>query len=146
MGRPYWNEKHVDLANEREVDERLRKHQTGSETYQLFESMAMGVYSLKPGEERELDLSDRYVKDVLSGSPFSIALKVTNLEISSEKMASKKRPEDLLSKLPSWGGLADVAYRELQKMAKEKNRKLPKDERINFVGATRVELVEYLSK
>lgn len=63
MGSMNWGIEHDKLDAKYKIRESLRTHMEGDETFKLFESMKMGFYRLKPGEERELDVTKDWIED-----------------------------------------------------------------------------------
>ena len=69
MSYEYWTPKQRKKAEDRDMDQILDGITKGAETFKFFESLKFGVYQLKPGAEVELDLSERYVEELLKKSP-----------------------------------------------------------------------------
>lgn len=158
MGREYWDIRHVEQAEDRGLDNKLNKFTTGDKTVQQFADLKWGVSKLKPGESADLDLSDRFVDeilhyehtiagvrasrtatevgpDIVEKSPYFESLKIVNLD--EGKSDEDRQPVVDISKM---------TFREKQAYATDLNKKFREQgkETIKAFGVKEDELTQSL--
>lgn len=81
MPDSYWETRHREQAEAIQFYDDLEGHLIGEQTFRLFEELRVGVYKLKPGAEAILDLTPRFVREILEAKE----------TIQLEKIDSRKR-------------------------------------------------------
>lgn len=108
MSDVYWEQRHFDIATEIGFEDILKGHETGDQTMEVFAQFGMGFYNLRPGMEVEVDLTKRFIDEVLNVHPVHTVIKVTG---DQEKNTGAVE------------NLEDLGYKELQDLAKTRGIK-----------------------
>lgn len=111
MDTSYWQKSHQDKAEKMKLLEKLSGAQSGNTVFEILSDAGLGFYDLRPGESVSVDVTTRWVKDVLKHQPMAKYLEIVNEDDLTEKLdAPEVRVQDL----------EDMRHVDLQNLAKEK--------------------------
>lgn len=85
MGEMYWPEDLKLEAQKGEIFEKLAAHTNGSDTFLLMEGLGVGFCDLAPGQERIVNFSSRWIKDILTHKSFFKFLELENLDEKNDQ-------------------------------------------------------------
>lgn len=138
MGELFWEQRHRDIANDIEILEQLKTHQSGTETFELMARYKFGISKLKPKQSAEVDWTPRWVREVWKNKPMSKFCKLEDLEpVKPYPFGDKKEEEkeeeveekEEKTDIDDMYDLSDLPYMDLMKEAREsgiKDRRMPR--------------------
>ncbi len=132
MGSEYWDIEHRIIAEENKLSETLASNQTGDETYEAYETLGFGFFRLKPGRDKDINVSERWINEYFLNKPAVTSGKIVITNLETNKVLDPKEKlnnaienivettKENLIKTASGvtDNLEDVSFKDLQGLAK----------------------------
>lgn len=101
MGKEYWESRHQQIADERDLIGEISEHKRGDDTFKAMANIGFGFYNLKPGEEQIIDVTGRWIKDYLAKTRPSLwpKITVTKIEDGITTLANPEARREVLDNL-----------------------------------------------
>lgn len=148
MDDSYWTEKHRQVAEDRNFYERLDTSKSGTEIFDFYEELGIGVKNLKPAASADLDLTKRFINEVILNPEFhykNLSMEITDLDTNAIVFPVPESAVDSKNKEKKDQSSEEVYTREyLQEKSHKELVSIAKKKHINTFGMSSSKLINQI--